>query len=167
MGREREKELELSCKRLGFTEAPTVIDDNDLQDGMDIKWAPELVADYVTKWCKSKESIDGSEGKIDMIITFDEGGVSGHTNHNAVYEGVKILMEKKMIDVEVMALTTVPLIRKYLGAIDVNFVWMDEWQAFRFDWITAYRTLALHETQMVWFRKIFIVISRYTYINSF
>ena len=51
LGREREKELELSCKRLGFTEAPTVIDDNDLQDGMDIKWAPELVTDYITKWC--------------------------------------------------------------------------------------------------------------------
>jgi len=30
LGREREKELELSCKSLGFAEAPTVIDDNDL-----------------------------------------------------------------------------------------------------------------------------------------
>ena len=40
LGREREKELELSCKRLGFSEAPTVIDDEDLQDGMATKWAP-------------------------------------------------------------------------------------------------------------------------------
>ena len=30
LGREREKELEMSCKRLGFAEAPSVIDDNDL-----------------------------------------------------------------------------------------------------------------------------------------
>ena len=30
LGRIREKELELSCKRLGFFEAPSVIDDSEL-----------------------------------------------------------------------------------------------------------------------------------------
>ena len=84
----------MSCKRLGFAEAPTVIDDDDLQDGMDTKWAPELVADHITKWCKQKESIEGAEGKINIIVTFDDHGVSGHVNHSAVYRGVARLMEK-------------------------------------------------------------------------
>ena len=35
LGRTREKELEKSCKLLGFAEGPTVIDDPDMQDGMD------------------------------------------------------------------------------------------------------------------------------------
>ena len=52
LGRIREKELELSCKRLGFTEAPTVIDDPELQDGMNQEWSPKLVADYIAKFCK-------------------------------------------------------------------------------------------------------------------
>ena len=30
LGREREKELEMACKRLGFNEAPTIIDDPEL-----------------------------------------------------------------------------------------------------------------------------------------
>ena len=71
LGRTREKELEMSCKRLGFTEAPTVIDDPELQDGMDTKWSPALIADYVVKYCKQKVSVDGPKGKIDIIVTFD------------------------------------------------------------------------------------------------
>ncbi len=71
LGRAREKELELSCKRLGFTEAPTIIDDPELQDGMDKNWPPALIADYITKFCKQKEHTDGPEGKIDMMVTFD------------------------------------------------------------------------------------------------
>ena len=52
LGRKREKELELSCKRLGFNEAPTVIDDGELQDGMKNEWSADLIADHVAKWCK-------------------------------------------------------------------------------------------------------------------
>jgi hypothetical protein len=44
-------------------------------------WDTDLVAknveEYVKKW------------KIDAIITFDDGGVSGHINHRAVSAGVR------------------------------------------------------------------------------
>ena len=76
-------------------------------------------------------------------------------------------MKNQLIDVELMTLTTVNLIRKYIGFIDILFVWITQWHAFRYNFLEAYQTLAEHETQLVWFRKIFIVISRYTYCNSF
>ena len=152
---------------MGFKEAPTVIDDPELQDGMDIHWAPELVADFVTKWCMQKEASDGPSCKIDIIITFDDEGVSGHTNHKATFHGVKELMTKKMIDVEVMTLTTYGILRKYIGAIDINFILPNEWHAFWFNNCAAYSNLAAHESQLVWFRKFFIILSRYTYVNSF
>ena len=66
-----------------------------------------------------------------------------------------------------MTLNTVNMIRKYLGFVDILFVWITQWHAFRYNFLEAYKTLAEHETQMVWFRKIFIIISRYTYVNSF
>ena len=66
-----------------------------------------------------------------------------------------------------MTLITVNLLRKYLGFIDILFVWYTEWQAFRYNCCEAYATLALHESQLVWFRKLFILSSRYTYCNSF
>ena len=168
LGRTREKELEMSCKRLGFSEAPTVIDDPELQDGMDVNWAPGLVADYIVKHCNQKENLDGKKAKIDMIMTFDEHGVSSHPNHIAIYNGVsKLMNERMMSDVEVFTLSTVHILRKYIGFVDINICLMDEWIAYRFNFIEAYMTLAEHATQLVWFRKLFIVFSRYTYVNSF
>ena len=123
-----------------------MIDDNDLQDGMDVNWSPDLVAEHVTKWCKQKESIEGAEGKIDIIVTFDEYGVSDHCNHQDVFRGVEVLMKKKMIDVEVLALSSVHLVRKYIAIVDVNFVWLDEWHTFNYNFCEAYNTLAEHVT---------------------
>ncbi len=50
LGRTREKELQNCCKALGFAEAPTIINDSELQDGMDQKWSPALIADYIAKY---------------------------------------------------------------------------------------------------------------------
>ena len=114
-----------------------------------------------------KENVDGRQGKINMIITFDDHGVSGHPNHQALFKGVNDLMERRLVrDVEVMTLTSVNILRKYLGIIDVNFI-LDEWQSWRFNVFEAYKTLAEHKSQLVWFRKLFVIFSRYTYINSF
>ena len=168
LGREREKELEKSCARLGFTEPPTIIDDPELQDGMDNQWAPALIADYVSKHCKNKEQLDGEAGKIDIIVTFDQWGISNHPNHIAIFHGIEHMMKQKlMLDVEIFTLTTVMLWRKYLALADVNFILTDEWQAYRLNVCEAYGVLSEHVTQNVWFRKLFIIFSRYTYINSF
>ena len=94
--------------------------------------------------------------------------MSGHPNHGAVFAGVSRLMEQKLVsDVEVLSLASVNILRKYIAIADVNFTWVDEWQAFGLNPFESYRVLALHVTQMVWFRKLFIIFSRYTYVNSF
>ena len=90
-GRKREKELEKSCRALKFEEAPTIIDDPDLQDGMDVKWGPNLVAEQINKYLTAKMR-EGAEHKINMVITFDEYGVSYHPNHIAVNSGVSKVM---------------------------------------------------------------------------
>jgi N-acetylglucosaminylphosphatidylinositol deacetylase len=41
-----------------------------------------VIEEYVKRW------------KIDAIITFDDGGVSGHINHRAVAAGVRYLLPK-------------------------------------------------------------------------
>ena len=91
---------------------------------MDKSWAPELIANYIEKYCKQKESIDGPEGKIHTVITFDEHGISSHPNHIAIFHGMEHLMTKQLVDVEMMALITVNLIRKYLGFLDILFIWI-------------------------------------------
>ena len=78
-----------------------------------------------------------------------------------------MMTDRMLDDIEVFTLTTVNIFRKYIGFADINLCMPDEWQAFRFNFIEAYMTLAEHETQLVWFRKLFIIFSRYTYVNSF
>ena len=63
-----------------------------------------------------------------------------------MFRGVEVLMKKKMIDVEFLALSSVHLVRKYIAIVDVNFVWLDEWHAFNFNFCEAYKTLAEHVT---------------------
>lgn len=54
-----------------------------------------------------------------MIITFDQEGVSGHPNHIAVYKGVGLVFEEAKHPFDVMTLTTVNFLRKYLGYADI------------------------------------------------
>ena len=101
-------------------------------------------------------------------MTFDNAGVSNHPNHIALFYGVeKLMVERKLVDIEVMTLTSVNIFRKYIGLFDANCLWLDEWQSFRLNACQAYANLARHESQMVWFRKLFVIFSRYTYVNSF
>ena len=88
-----------------------------LQDNPKVWWDTDLVAktveEYVKKW------------KIDAIITFDDGGVSGHINHRAVSAGVRfylllylILIKdtmryQKHLSSQHIELTTVFVLRKY------------------------------------------------------
>ena len=95
LGRKREKELEKSCAYLGFAEAPTIIDDPDLQDGMDKKWGKDLIAEHLTRYLTAKMR-QGKENEIDILISFDEYGISSHPNHISVNEGVcKVISDQQ------------------------------------------------------------------------
>jgi N-acetylglucosaminylphosphatidylinositol deacetylase len=91
LGRVREKELEQSCKFLELQEGPIVIDDPDLKDGMQNRWAKELVSNQIDKILRNMAANDQA---VDIIITFDERGVSGHPNHIDVHHGLMYLSKK-------------------------------------------------------------------------
>jgi N-acetylglucosaminylphosphatidylinositol deacetylase len=48
----------------------------------------KIVGEYVKKW------------KVDSIITFDDGGVSGHINHRAVGAGVRYRLSIPSLSLE-------------------------------------------------------------------
>ncbi|KIH92586.1 hypothetical protein SPBR_03147 [Sporothrix brasiliensis 5110] len=78
----RKKELVGSCTALQIDPARCLaLDHPDLQDNPTKWWDTALlqtvVQEYIDKW------------NIDAIITFDEGGVSGHINHRAVSAAVR------------------------------------------------------------------------------
>ncbi|KAI9110970.1 hypothetical protein K1719_018090 [Acacia pycnantha] len=112
-GSTRKRELFQACATLKVPmQQVKVVDHSDLQDGFGKVWNHMLVANLV------KEEIDNYN--IDMMITFDNYGVSGHCNHRDVHYGVcKLLYDIPRREIEAWGLVRTNILRKYSGPIDV------------------------------------------------
>ncbi|KAI9106012.1 putative deacetylase LmbE-like domain-containing protein [Phlyctochytrium arcticum] len=116
LGSVRRKELVESCKTLGVpSQNVQCIDHPELQDAMKGWWKASHVAAEITKFVETR--------RVDVIVTFDQRGVSGHANHCALFEGVRFfqnLPQKESTPPHpCYALTTVPTSRKYLSILDL------------------------------------------------
>jgi N-acetylglucosaminylphosphatidylinositol deacetylase len=124
-----------------------------------------------------------------QVFTFDDYGVSGHANHIATHYGVKRAVQElrekcsaaaETTDAKAVrgwALESTNMLRKYTGLLDTALsFWLsrrkeeeeDESQfvfVFRPRW--NYNAMALHQSQFVWYRRLFVAFSRYTFINTF
>ena len=57
-----------------------------------------------------------------QVVTFDSYGVSGHTNHIAIFKAVKRLMDEGLLEnVSVYVLSSISLLRKYISLLDLPF----------------------------------------------
>ncbi len=166
-GEIRSKELQASGKVLGVKEdCIHVIDDEELKDGPQQVWnvskIERIVAKHVADHC------------IETLITFDERGVSGHANHIAVYEGVKRFMSNHKPDasgVELRAfkLDSTNILRKYIGLLDVLLCQLWSPVVYTSPYLCfwgSHRAMSAHQSQYVWFRRLFVIFSRYSYVNT-
>lgn len=77
-GQLRRQELWDSCEVLGIDKGDvTMLNVTHLQDDPNVEWKVELVAQIVLKHI---ESLD-----IQLLVTFDKTGISGHPNHCAIF----------------------------------------------------------------------------------
>ncbi|XP_051680419.1 N-acetylglucosaminyl-phosphatidylinositol de-N-acetylase isoform X2 [Oryctolagus cuniculus] len=77
-GEIRKKELLQSCGVLGIPPSSVMIIDNrDFPDDPGVQWDTELVANTLLRHVE--------------VVTFDAGGVSGHSNHVALHTAVRAL----------------------------------------------------------------------------
>ena len=150
-GKIREKELKLSCCEFGIKNLD-IIDDERLQDGMENIWEPEYVAEFLRKYI--------SKWNIEVLITFDEGGVSAHPNHSAVsFASLKL-------NIPVLHLVTLPLYVKYCPIYPSsmgNYSYQNSWDDVSVCQRAMYKC---HKSQMRWFRWAWILFSRYMYSNE-
>lgn len=69
---------------------------------------------------------DGPHASIDVLLTFDTSGISGHPNHKSLYHGSKVFLQQMMkgyagynCPVALYTLTTTNIVRKYSFILDV------------------------------------------------
>ncbi|NXN43061.1 PIGL acetylase, partial [Rhinoptilus africanus] len=169
-GEIRKKELEQSCFLLGIPASDvTVIDHRDLPDNPAVEWDTRLLAAFVLKHIEANS--------INLVVTFDAGGVSGHANHISLYTALRyeyccfeIFILFPCLGCRVLVLESVNLFRKYSSVLDVLlscllprdalFILTEE------ETEQARRAMRCHRSQLLWFRHIYMLFSRYMMINS-
>ncbi|KAK4443423.1 putative deacetylase LmbE-like domain-containing protein [Podospora aff. communis PSN243] len=199
LGETRKRELAKSGLTLGLRKEDDVfvVEDPRFQDGMINKWDPSeiaglLSAAFAPGLAQQKKADTAPTASIDVIITFDAGGVSQHPNHISLYHGAKAFVAALTAGrtgwappVDLYTLTTVPLARKYAGFLDVvatlagwalgtdmknkehpkGLVFLNG--AGNGGVTTAWKAMTTaHQSQMVWFRYGWITLSRYMYMND-
>ncbi|NWI69318.1 PIGL acetylase, partial [Todus mexicanus] len=139
----------------------------DLPDNPAVEWDTQLLAAFVLNHIEANN--------INLVVTFDAGGVSGHANHISLYTALRYgalhaSLKAALWWCRVLVLESVNLFRKYSSVLDVLvscllpadalFILTEE------ETEQARRAMRCHRSQLLWFRQIYMLFSRYMVINS-
>ncbi|XP_074045376.1 N-acetylglucosaminyl-phosphatidylinositol de-N-acetylase [Macrotis lagotis] len=164
-GEIRKRELLQSCDVLGIPPSSvTIIDHRYLPDDPNVQWNTELVAAILLRHIKAN--------LIDLVVTFDTDGVSGHPNHIALYSAIRFLHSKGKLPkgCSVLTLESVNILRKYLSILDIPFTWLQTQDVLfvltKKELEKAKKAMLCHKSQLLWYRVLYIIFSRFMVINS-
>ncbi|SMQ48031.1 unnamed protein product [Zymoseptoria tritici ST99CH_1A5] len=196
LGHIRVDELRKSALLLGLRSAEHVVvvdDPAQFPDSMTAKWDAKLIAGMLMKYfapkATSTPSTEAPTAGVDVLITFDTGGVSGHPNHISLYHGAKAFLETLMqrhrgwdSPTKLYTLRTTGTVRKYMSVFDsvVTVALSIGRRKEKGEFPTPLLTVSLpggvftaqramvtaHKSQMRWFRWGWIGLSRYMVIND-
>ncbi|XP_072516610.1 N-acetylglucosaminyl-phosphatidylinositol de-N-acetylase [Salminus brasiliensis] len=165
-GAERREELLASCAVLGIPASQvTIIENKELPDDPNAEWSTALTSMLVLRHIRTHS--------INLVLTFDEGGVSGHANHVAIYRALSHLASARRIPegCQVLTLHTVSILRKYLSIFELPISWLFS-PSFCCvigpkEYKRAKEAMLRHRSQLLWFRRLYMLFSRYMFINTF
>jgi len=186
LGEIRSGELRRSCEKLGISKITILNEEQDFPDSMVRPWDHGKVSQRILRHLQA-------EGAFEAILTFDDQGISGHGNHVDLCLGARMAMDKLPdLDLDYYELESVPLVVKYVSVIAslyeaINFtvdsaltgfekragiqnVFSDQILVSHLTW-HQYREFVLmamrqHQSQLVWFRWLYLMFSRYCFVNS-
>ncbi|KAK8061086.1 deacetylase LmbE-like domain-containing protein [Apiospora hydei] len=134
LGHVRRTELKKSAMLLGLRDEDDafVVDDPDFRDSITETWDTDKVATLLSAAFapqlsrQQAASAQPPMASIDVLLTFDAGGVSAHPNHISLYHGARRFISALTAGkpgyacpVDLYTLTTVGFVRKYCGFLDV------------------------------------------------
>jgi N-acetylglucosaminylphosphatidylinositol deacetylase len=163
LGKIRKQELNAAVNKLGVTsDNLTVLDLQDYPDGSG-KWEVEKLSKIILQYI---EKLD-----CNLALTFDSRGISGHPNHISCFRALQYLYTNGMLpsDVQVFVLETVTLFRKYSSFLDLFLSSLRSTFlniASPKDVLAIWSAMGCHKSQLLWFRYLYIIFSRYIIINS-
>ncbi|KAL4263637.1 PIGL family protein [Pleurotus pulmonarius] len=174
LGDTRVLELERSLDVLGVRKGNRrVVDHPALRDNITAEWDAAVIGDFVWQYI--------TEHNIKAVLTFDSAGVSGHPNHKSLPQAISALAagmeapfasDPSSSSPRVFTLVSEPLFKKYTGPLGAvlarltrstdSLVFTSSVKQYR----QALAAMQAHESQLVWFRWLYVHFSRYMWINE-
>jgi N-acetylglucosaminylphosphatidylinositol deacetylase len=165
-GSVRKGELYKSCTTLGILQSNIMIMNNTrMPDNPKVIWSAKKTSRILLDHIESLT--------IDEVFTFDIGGVSGHLNHASVFYAFARLCLAGEIpkDVTVFLLDSVNKVRKYSLFLDTALSVLPFYKRLYVVSMresgTIRKAMHQHKSQMVWYRFLYIYLSRYMYVNAY
>ncbi|KAJ8668603.1 hypothetical protein QAD02_010266 [Eretmocerus hayati] len=162
--KQRKNELWACANQLGIPDAHvTIVMCTEMPDDPAVQWPDDVVAKSILQHVESY--------KIDTVVTFDKHGVSSHKNHISIYYAIAMLCIEKRVPLycKLYTLETVNIFRKYIQLLDlpISLLSGSYWYLISYQQRhNIHDAMKKHRSQYVWFRKLFMVFSRYTLINT-
>lgn len=162
-----------SLEQLGITntEKISIIDDpGSLPDGFTCAWdlekAAKIIEEHIFKW------------NIEILISFDHMGVSGHPNHISSSQACGLVAVRtdnvpfySLYSLNDFSFWPLNVVCKYSGmvyAVLKSFIIRDLVLLSPYEYLfTLVPSMQRHRSQMVWFRKLYIVFSCYMFCNIY
>ncbi|GKY98996.1 hypothetical protein MPSEU_000855300 [Mayamaea pseudoterrestris] len=193
LGETRRRELGAVAETLRLNKL-LIVDDSNISDHMVRRWNVDYTAKIISKTINDAILQENICCKQVRMITFDSMGVSGHVNHVDTYLATKQFCQMHANTFTLWTLTTVrnPA-AKYLPIQEwmrlfhywclslLFFVGWTKAQPQSSLTITTkqanvvqyhllqprlnWKCMALHASQFVWYRRLFVAFSCYTYVN--
>ncbi|GAA54306.1 N-acetylglucosaminylphosphatidylinositol deacetylase [Clonorchis sinensis] len=162
LGAIRANELRQAVKCFGIRNLRLLDSPTIFPDSPSVEWCPKSILEEVERTCERW----GSR----TLITFDEYGVSSHPNHCAISSALRTLTHDRLPDR--LWLQSVHVFRKYCWIIDTLSTALSQPGNCLIFYVplsllaTAYTTMCVHRSQLVWYRWFYILFSVYMYKNT-
>ena len=131
-----------------------------LKDGPKNIWEPESILKRIRSLPNQNE--------YSAIVTFDDYGVSGHPNQCSISESLNHQTAFK-----VLRLKSLPIWLKYLGPLGAIICRISVYRnsstlysiSLREAYEFGYKAMLQHESQLIWFRRLYLIFSVYMTVN--
>jgi N-acetylglucosaminylphosphatidylinositol deacetylase len=161
----RADELRRSCQQLAVQDWNIIDDPINLKDAQSVCWSRQTIVGHVERAIR--------QWQISTVVSFDGYGVSGHQNHSSIYYAL-LDLSRSVRSLHFLSLRSVPIYRKYFSLVELLRFAIERSsptiQTFvlpchaRF---TPHKAMFAHRSQLVWFRYLYLLFSRYIWINDF
>ena len=175
LGEIRQRELKDSCRTLGISLSRCLsLNRTELVDHPN-QWWPEdllvaLIGEYLVKH------------SIDLLISFDRGGISGHINHRSLAVALESSsLNRSVSSLSIYSLRSVSPLFKFTSFFDVLptlFVFLPRLffsssssssflvVSSPVEYLRTLNAFHRHRSQQRWFRHFYTLFSRYMFIND-